>query len=312
MEAIGAAAVLIRKGVKLLEEREGDGDVIQRQREYILSIRFALNQGEVLASPPLSFRPGLGQKQHEDGFFEHRTRINRDRLIPGLFYAVQGMRIGGYRKVAISPHLAYGEKGVPDTIPPHAKLIAEIKVLRTAEKPRKQRQEVEVPEAEVLTQDDLCERYGVDRPTLWRWRKEGRLPAAVIGGRKTRWRRSTIEQWEADGRPRVSPSLDEANERWDQAFARLKALSLAARQTPDGGYIELTPAEQEERMRLLQEIDTHGDWEFDLLLELALLMDEAGQWNGPPIERLLDNGNIAGGANPSLARFLRKALRKTI
>jgi FK506-binding nuclear protein len=46
-----------------------------------------------------------------------------------MFYAVQGMNVGGYRKVTISAHLAYGEKGIPDIIPPNAKLTVEIKVI---------------------------------------------------------------------------------------------------------------------------------------------------------------------------------------
>lgn len=127
--------MLIKKGVKLLEETEGKGASIQRQRHYVLSIRFTLNRGEVLSSldVPASFRLDNNRKLHDNGFFEHCTRIDRHCLIPGLFYAVQGMKVGGYRKVSISPHLAYGEKGLSDTIPPNAKIIAEIKVLRKVE-----------------------------------------------------------------------------------------------------------------------------------------------------------------------------------
>ncbi|NOR67633.1 MAG: peptidylprolyl isomerase [Woeseiaceae bacterium] len=124
-----------KKGVKLLEETEGSGEAVQRQRHYVLSIRITLNQGEVLSSldVPASFYLDGSQRLHDDGFFEHHTRIDRHCLIPGLFYAVQGMKVGGYRKVSISPHLAYGEKGKADTIPPNAKIIAEIEVLRKVE-----------------------------------------------------------------------------------------------------------------------------------------------------------------------------------
>lgn len=36
------------------------------------------------------------------------------------------MKVGGYRKVRISPHLGYRDKGIPDFVPPHAVLVAEI------------------------------------------------------------------------------------------------------------------------------------------------------------------------------------------
>ena len=66
-------------------------------------------------------------------FFEHRVRIDRENLIPGIFYSVQGMKVKGYRKVIISPHLGYGERGIPDVIPKNAKLTVEIKVLQEAD-----------------------------------------------------------------------------------------------------------------------------------------------------------------------------------
>lgn len=300
--------MLIRKGVKLLEETEGDGDVVQRQREYILSIRFTLNKGEVLASPPLSFRPDLAQRQHDDGFFDHRTRIDRHCLVPGLFYAVQGMRIGGCRKVAISPHLAYGEKGLPDEIPPHAKLIAEIKVLRKVAAGKIRWQEPDVAESETATQDELCRRYDVTRLTLWRWRRAGRLPAPVVIGTKVRWKRPALEQWEADGRPGVGPSLDELNERKDRAFARLTQLMSGVIDCAEGDPPELSPAQRNELRRLAQEIDLHDEQILDLMLELALLIDEAGQWNGPPLERLLKDGDAAARQWRNIANILQKSL----
>ena len=56
-------------------------------------------------------------------------RIDRRSLINGLFYGVEGMRIGGTRRLEIAPHMAYGDRGVPDRIPPGAMLIAEITFL---------------------------------------------------------------------------------------------------------------------------------------------------------------------------------------
>jgi FKBP-type peptidyl-prolyl cis-trans isomerase len=50
-------------------------------------------------------------------------------LIPGIEYAVEGIRVGGTRKVKISPHLAYQQTGVPGIIPANAVLIYEIELL---------------------------------------------------------------------------------------------------------------------------------------------------------------------------------------
>ena len=122
----------IKKGVKLLDEIKGDGSIVQRLHHYILAIRIQLNKGDIVATPDRCLSRTVDEvtRVHPDGFFEHRVRIDRENLIAGVFYAVQGMRVGGYRKVAISPHLAYGEKGIADVIPPNAKLIVEIKVIK--------------------------------------------------------------------------------------------------------------------------------------------------------------------------------------
>jgi predicted DNA-binding transcriptional regulator AlpA len=298
--------MLIRKGVKLLEEKEGAGDLVQRQREYFLSIRLALNNGAVLDARP--WEAGMRLGQSEDGFFEHRKRIDRCALIPGLFYAVQGMRIGGYRKVAISPHLAYGEKGVPDQIPPNAKLVAEIKVLRAVPPGKVRWQEPETLDTGLVTQDDLCRRYDITQPTLWRWRKAGRLPAPVLVGTAVRWKPSALERWETEGRPVVSPSLDEARKGWDQAFAAWRGLPLAARNNGQSDLIKPSPSQRKEQRRIMQEIDGLSETMLDLTLELALLIDEAGLWHGPPLEKLLKDGDAAGGHWRNLLNILEKTL----
>jgi hypothetical protein len=59
-----------------------------------------------------------------------RIRIERRSLINGLFYGVEGMRVGGTRRVAIAPQMAYGSRGVPGVIPPDAPLTVEITVVK--------------------------------------------------------------------------------------------------------------------------------------------------------------------------------------
>jgi FKBP-type peptidyl-prolyl cis-trans isomerase len=60
------------------------------------------------------------------------VRIDRRSLVNGLFYGVEGMRIGGTRRLEIAPHLAYGDRGVPGIIPANAMLTAEITVLEAS------------------------------------------------------------------------------------------------------------------------------------------------------------------------------------
>ena len=125
----------IKKGVKLLKEIPGKGTSVRRQAIYVLAIRITLNKGDVIkaANKCTSHTIDQNLKLHDDSFLECRVRIDREHLINGIFYAVEGMKVGGYRKVAIAPHLAYREKGIPGVIPENAKIIAELKVLREYE-----------------------------------------------------------------------------------------------------------------------------------------------------------------------------------
>ena len=46
---------------------------------------------------------------------------------------------------------------------------------------------------------ELANRYGIARQSVWRWVKEGRLPAPVkLSPGCSRWRLAGIEQWESE------------------------------------------------------------------------------------------------------------------
>lgn len=119
----------MKKGVKLLQETIGDGAEIERQKYYQIQLRCWLNKGEAIK---WKHPWGMVDRSRllEDGeLLITSVRINREHLISGLFYGVEGMKIGGIRKLKISPHLAYGERGLPGIIPDNAALICEIKIL---------------------------------------------------------------------------------------------------------------------------------------------------------------------------------------
>jgi FKBP-type peptidyl-prolyl cis-trans isomerase len=112
-----------------LEDVRGSGPVLKRQRSYKIRPRLWLNKGE-----PVRWPMPWGSIEHaaledEGATLVTAVRFDRVFLIAGLFYGVEGMFVGGTRRLKISPHLAYREKGLPGIIPPDAVLVAEITIL---------------------------------------------------------------------------------------------------------------------------------------------------------------------------------------
>jgi hypothetical protein len=120
--------VKARSGIEVLEDTPGDGEEIQRHQFYRMSLRIWLNRGDAVVWT----RPFGLLDQHTispDG----RTltadyRVDREFLFSGLFYGIEGMRIGGTRKLKISPHMAYRDAGVEGMIPPNAVLTVEVEI----------------------------------------------------------------------------------------------------------------------------------------------------------------------------------------
>jgi hypothetical protein len=116
-------------GLKLLEEREGEGMPTNKGNRVLFNMRLFLNKGDEV---PLNETQAKHLPKERirvvDGvtLIERTIVLGRREAMAGVEHALMGMKVGGYRKVRVSPHLAYRDKGIPDLIPPDAVLICEI------------------------------------------------------------------------------------------------------------------------------------------------------------------------------------------
>ena len=65
-------------------------------------------------------------KDRDDPFQFH---LGGRQVIAGWDEGVQGMKIGGTRKLTIPPQLGYGPRGAGGVIPPNATLVFEVELL---------------------------------------------------------------------------------------------------------------------------------------------------------------------------------------
>jgi len=118
-------------GLKLLEEREGEGTPANEGDRVMFNMKLFLNKGDEiplnetqakhLPKEMMMIRVVEGMT-----FIDRTIVLGRREAIAGVEHALMGMKAGGYRKVRVSPHLAYRDKGISDLIPPDAVLICEI------------------------------------------------------------------------------------------------------------------------------------------------------------------------------------------
>jgi FKBP-type peptidyl-prolyl cis-trans isomerase len=104
----------IASGIRGDDVKIGEGPVAERGGLATIRWECKLNRGDHVRGGTDTFR------------------IGKREVIAGLDRGVIGMRVGGIRKLQVSPHLAYRSEGVPE-IPPNAMLEFEIELLALSE-----------------------------------------------------------------------------------------------------------------------------------------------------------------------------------
>ena len=110
-------------GLTLLDEREGTGMPAKKGDRVVSNTRMFLNQGDEVPLNDIQAKQlpkEMVRVEAGTTFIDHTIVLGRRQAIAGVEHALMGMRVGGYRKVRISPHLAYRDTGVPELIPSHA------------------------------------------------------------------------------------------------------------------------------------------------------------------------------------------------
>jgi len=105
------------------------GALAQKGDHVVYNTSMFLNQGdEVPLNDVQAQRLPKDMVRVEAGitFVDHTIVLGRRQAIAGVEHALMGMKAGGYRKVRMSPHLGYRDKGIPGLIPSNAVLVVEI------------------------------------------------------------------------------------------------------------------------------------------------------------------------------------------
>lgn len=120
----------IAKGIDLLDEVPGEGPAADKGAVVTYNARMYLRKGDEVTQDAeiISRARNHVKTRMVDGIelIDHVSELGRRRLIAGIEKSLYGMKKNGYREVLVSPHLAYGVKGIAGVIPANALLRIQI------------------------------------------------------------------------------------------------------------------------------------------------------------------------------------------
>lgn len=101
-----------RGGVEFEDLAIGEGAIAGRGSDVEVVYTLSLNRGDIVqADQPYAFR------------------IGKRAVVAGLEYGVEGMRVGGERRIRVGPHLGYRDQQVPG-VPANAVLEFHVRLVK--------------------------------------------------------------------------------------------------------------------------------------------------------------------------------------
>jgi len=102
-----------RGGVEYEDVKIGEGPTADRGVKVEVRYNLFLDRGDLVQ-----------ENQH------YAFRVGKRRTIPGLEEGVEGMRVGGERRLRVAPHLAYRDQAFPGLVPARSVLEFHVTLLR--------------------------------------------------------------------------------------------------------------------------------------------------------------------------------------
>lgn len=120
----------------------------KKEKGKIVTTKSGLKYEDVKVGTGTEAKKGDGVEVHYTGWLKDGTKFDSSkdrgqpfrfplgagRVIKGWDEGVQGMKVGGIRKLYIPPELGYGARGAGNVIPPNAELTFEVELLQVKSK----------------------------------------------------------------------------------------------------------------------------------------------------------------------------------
>lgn len=120
-EVVKVARVKTQSGLQYEDIKVGNGDIARSG--FLVTVHYT---GWLKSRDGSTGRKFDSSRDNDQPF---TFRLGSGQVIQGWDEGVQGMRVGGVRKLIVPSHLGYGSRGAPPSIPPNATLLFEVELL---------------------------------------------------------------------------------------------------------------------------------------------------------------------------------------